>query len=190
MLLGLEGGVAGADELRPELQDGVGVALPKIVHLLWLLDAQGQTIAIERHNGEVFEELRRARLRLNDTIGLVCCIASLGALLPLLLQSLSSQGNFLLLLIIVVLQVLICEVIFADRKMTIRDDKAWLLFLVVCHLLIFLLLFNVLFVDILTVLLGLLIFRVHLIIEELIVFFERVASRDHGALLLVATKEV
>ena len=68
MLLGLEGGVAGADELRSELQDGVGVALAEIVHLLWLLDAQGQAEAIERHNGEVLEELRRACLRLNDAI--------------------------------------------------------------------------------------------------------------------------
>ena len=126
MLLGLEGGVAGADKLRPELQDSVGVALAEIVHLLWLLDAQGQAEAIESHNGEVLEELRRARLRLNDAIGLIRCIASLGTLLPLLLQSLSSQGNFLLLLIIVMLQVLVREVVFTNRKVTIGDDKAWL----------------------------------------------------------------
>ena len=88
------------------------------------------------------------------------------------------------------LQVLVSEVIFADRKVTIGDNKAWLLFLFVCHLLILLLLFNVLLVNILAILLGFFVFRVHLVIEELVVFFERVTSRDHGALLLKAAKEV
>ena len=49
------------------------------------------------------------------------------------------------------------EIIFTDRKVPIGDYKAWLFFLFVCHLLIFLLLFDVLLVNILTILLGLLI---------------------------------
>lgn len=71
LLLGLEGDVAGPDQLRAEFEDGVGVPLAEVVHLFGLLAAQGHREPLKADNGEVFQEvarLLRTLLRLHDAI--------------------------------------------------------------------------------------------------------------------------
>ena len=80
----------------------------------------------------------------------------------------------------------LAEVVFTNREVPIGNYKAWLFFLFVCHFLIFLLLIYIFFINILAILLGLFVFRVHLIIEELLILFVWVTRCDHSAFLLVA----
>ena len=75
--------------------------------------------------------------------------------------------------------------------MAVRDDKATLfLIFSVGHLLVFLLLLSVFLVEVFAMLLGPLILRVHLVVNEAIVALERVPSRDYFAFLHVAPVEV
>ena len=74
--------------------------------------------------------------------------------------------------------------------MTIRDNEAGLSLFFFVHLLILLLLLNVFLVEIFAILLGPLILRVHLVVEQLIVLTERVSGSDYVALLANAACKV
>lgn len=74
--------------------------------------------------------------------------------------------------------------------MAVRNNEALVLVVLVGHLLILLLFLNVLLVDVLAVLLGPFILRVHLVVKYLLVFLEGVSRADDSTPLVEAPVEV
>ena len=103
--------------MRAEPKNCVGVTLAKLVDLLGLLAAQGQTYAAKCYYCEFFEYLCMAALRAClcyavAVAGTTIICGRLEHLLALLLNTFSAKGYFLQLTLIVFVAVL-AEVIFA-----------------------------------------------------------------------------